>query len=59
VPHVVAAQPKPLTLQVTAVFVTWPGAMMVTVVEPVMDGFAREIAVMTTVAGFGAVAGAV
>jgi hypothetical protein len=33
--------------------------MMVTVVEPVMDGFAREIAVMTTVAGFGAVAGAV
>jgi len=38
---------------------TWPGAAIVAVVEPEIVVFASEIAVMITVAGFGAVAGAV
>lgn len=79
------AQPKPVTLQVTAVLLfpvtaalnccwapvfSWTLAgetvtptcvldEIVTVVDPDIDRFDREVAVTTTVAGLGAVAGAV
>ena len=85
VPHVTPAQPKPVTLQVTAVLLlpvtaalnccwapvfSWTLAgeivtptcvpdEIVTVVDPNIERFKREVAVTTTVAGLGAVAGAV
>jgi hypothetical protein len=85
VPHEAPPQPKPVTLQVTAVLLfpetaalncccAWVFSSMlageivtltcvderiVTVVEPDIEGFEREVAVTVTIPGLGAVAGAV